>query len=60
MEPTRVQPVPFVYRSDEERAERARRIEQLDREITELAGHLNAANHRFLILIAEFDRCNGW
>ena len=28
--------------------------------ITELAGHLNAANHRWLVLIAEFDRRNGW
>lgn len=28
--------------------------------ITELAGHLNAANHRWLLLIAEFDRRNGW
>lgn len=28
--------------------------------ITELAGHLNAANHRWLILIAEFDRRKGW
>ncbi len=25
-------------------------------QITELAGHLNAANHRWLVLIAEFDR----
>src|SRR3954470_22187794 len=29
-------------------------------QITELAGHLNAANHRWLMLIAEFDRRNGW
>ncbi len=29
-------------------------------EITELAGHLNAANARFLALIAELDRRNGW
>ncbi|HQR54030.1 MAG TPA: DUF222 domain-containing protein [Burkholderiales bacterium] len=28
--------------------------------ITELAGHLNAANRRWLALIAEFDRRNGW
>src|SRR5690606_8764470 len=26
----------------------------------ELAGHLNSANHRFLMLIAEFDRRQGW
>jgi hypothetical protein len=33
--------------------------ELIDR-ITELAGHLNAANSRFLALIAEFDRRRGW
>ena len=34
--------------------------EQLEAEITELAGHLNAANYRWLTLIAEFDRRHGW
>jgi hypothetical protein len=29
-------------------------------QITSLAGHLNAANARFLALIAEFDRRQGW
>jgi hypothetical protein len=29
-------------------------------QITELAGHLNAAQHRWLSLIAEFDRREGW
>ena len=29
-------------------------------EITTLAGHLNAANARFLALIAELDRRKGW
>ena len=46
--------------TDEERAEAMRSIESLKREITRLAGHLNAANHRFLLLIAEFDRREGW
>ena len=35
-------------------------IRELEAEITELAGHLNAANHRWLVLIAEFDRRQGW
>jgi hypothetical protein len=35
-------------------------VPQLRAQITELAGHLNAGNHRFLMLIAEFDRRNGW
>ena len=35
-------------------------INDLACQITECAGHLNAANHRWLMLIAEFDRRNGW
>ena len=35
-------------------------IAELEAQITELAGHLNAANHRWLMLIAEFDRREGW
>jgi 5-methylcytosine-specific restriction endonuclease McrA len=34
--------------------------EVLASRITELAGHLNAANHRWLALVAEFDRREGW
>lgn len=33
---------------------------ELTARITELAGHLNAANRRWLALIAEFDRRKGW
>jgi hypothetical protein len=35
-------------------------VDELEAEITELAGHLNAAQHRWLTLIAEFDRRQGW
>src|SRR5690606_36463710 len=35
-------------------------IAELEAQITELTGHLNAANHRWLALIAEFDRREGW
>ena len=35
-------------------------LSQLEREITELAGHLNAASYRWLCLSAEFDRRHGW
>jgi hypothetical protein len=35
-------------------------LEELEAQITELAGHLNAANYRWLTLIAEFDHRNGW
>ena len=35
-------------------------INELAAEICTLAGHINAANHRFLVLIAEFDRRTGW
>jgi hypothetical protein len=35
-------------------------LAELENQITELAGHLNAANYRWLMLIAEFDRRIGW
>jgi hypothetical protein len=37
-----------------------RSLDELATEIFCLSGHLNAANHRFLTLIAEFDRRQGW
>ena len=37
-----------------------RPIDDLTAEICTLAGHINAATHRFLMLIAEFDRREGW
>ena len=42
------------------RERKQRELADLANEITELAGHLNAANYRFLMLIAEFDRREGW
>jgi len=35
-------------------------LEQLEREICQLAGHLAAATCRWLLLVAEFDRRLGW
>ena len=35
-------------------------LDELENQITELAGHLNAASYRWLMLIAEFDRRIGW
>ena len=35
-------------------------LPELEARLTELAGHLNAAEHRFLVLVAEFDRREGW
>lgn len=37
-----------------------RTIDELATEICTLAGHINAANHRMLMLIGEFDRRTGW
>jgi hypothetical protein len=37
-----------------------RELAELADQITELVGHLNAANYRFLKLIGEFDRRKGW
>ena len=45
---------------DRVREERVRSLRELAAQITELAGHLNAANYRWLALVAEFDRRNGW
>src|SRR5215468_11060523 len=39
---------------------RMRPIDELAAEIFTLAGHLNAAHHRWLLLIAEYDRRQGW
>src|SRR5688572_24372224 len=35
-------------------------LTELGHQIVELAGHLNAAHYRFLMLIAEWDRRKGW
>lgn len=35
-------------------------VGELEAQISELTGHLSAATHRWLMLIAEFDRRNGW
>ena len=36
------------------------RIETLEEEIVLLAAHIHAAEHRFLTLVAEYDRLGGW
>ena len=36
------------------------RLEALEEEIVLLAAHLHAAEHRFLTLVAEYDRLRGW
>jgi Domain of unknown function (DUF222)/HNH endonuclease len=35
-------------------------LDQLETEITELAGHINAATCRWLVLVGELDRREGW
>ena len=37
-----------------------RPLEWLEAEITTLAGHIAAATCRWLVLVAEFDRREGW
>jgi hypothetical protein len=51
---------PLPYMTPEELAQRSHELAELADQITELVGHLNAANYRFLKLIAEFDRRKGW
>ena len=46
--------------SFEERIAYVRSTHELEDQIIELAGHLNAGNYRFLALLAEFDRRKGW
>jgi hypothetical protein len=46
--------------SFEERMTCVRSTHELEDQIIELAGHLNAANYRFLSLLAELDRRKGW
>jgi len=45
-------------RADPTLAELSR--DDLEAQITEMAGQLNAATYRWLMLIAEFDRRQGW
>jgi hypothetical protein len=51
----------FDYRSSAEFAAPTltAQIDALERELTNLAGHLNAGNYRFLKLLAEFERRGG-
>ena len=46
--------------SFEERGAYNEETRNLENQLIELSGHLNAANHRFLTLLAEFDRRKGW
>jgi len=46
--------------ADPTRKQHRLRVDELAAQITELTGHLNAAHYRWLSLIAEFDRLQGW
>src|SRR5262245_26190730 len=37
-----------------------RPLESIERELATLAGHINAANYRFLVLVGEFDARRGF
>jgi hypothetical protein len=50
----------YALREYQRRREAALPMVQLRAQITELAGQLNAGNHRLLVLIAEFDQREGW
>jgi len=52
--------LPTILDIETSTADHVRRQEQLANQITLLAGQINAANHKLLTLIAEFDRCKGW
>ena len=46
--------------SPSERVQRRDRLTCLEVELTTLTGHINAATARFLLVLAEFDRLEGW
>jgi hypothetical protein len=46
--------------TDEDRPVPSKPLAQLEAEICELAGHIAAATCRWLLLVAEFDRRDGW
>ena len=46
--------------SFDERMAYIRSTRELEGQLIELVGHLNAATYRFLTLLAEFDRRKGW
>ena len=43
-----------------DRIQRQDRLTRLEDELTTLTGHINAATARFLLVLAEFDRLEGW
>ncbi len=51
--PARAAPIPHPH-------EEVDALEDLEEEIVVLAAHIHAATHRFLSLIADFDRRRGW
>jgi hypothetical protein len=57
---TETAPDYILRRPYEELEEGQKPLEVIETEITELAGHINAANARLLLLIADFDRRQGW
>jgi Domain of unknown function (DUF222) len=50
----------FVWSGGRHGSRRGNAAGQLEREITELAAHINAATCRWLLLVGELDRREGW
>jgi len=59
-ETARVYPASAVEAAPDPAPPDADALEELEEEIVVLAAHLHAAEHRFLTLVAEFDRLRGW
>jgi hypothetical protein len=58
--PARVTALPARTRDDEDHPVPTKPLDLLEQEICELAGHIAAATCRWLLLVAEFDRRDGW
>ena len=57
---TSPEPTPFPENSLERSLQRRARSAELEPQIIKLAGEINAADYRFLKLLAEFDDNHGW
>ena len=53
-------PTPYPENSLERSLQRRARSAELEPQIIKLAGEINAADYRFLKLLAEFDDNHGW
>ncbi len=52
--------LPTAYDTLAERQHKCEQIDRLGEDIAELAAHISAATYELLVMILQFDACNGW